>query len=119
VSGYREAKAAMRQSVHDAMAVAATYLDATMTEAAEITVRWHERGQVIGDLGSQGYAQIIENYNVLVFDRVALSDAGVVLRRGGIVTLTEEGLAFQLDTARQIDGPVEVLWNVLIPTSLA
>lgn len=119
MSDFREAKAAMRQSVHDALAVAATYLDDTMTEAAEITARWHERGAVVGELGSQGYAGIIENYNVLVFDRVALSDAGVVLRRGGIVTLTEEGLAFQLDTARPIDGPVEVSWNVLLPTSLA
>ncbi len=119
MSDYRETKMQMRQSVHDALAVAATYLDVTMTEAADITVRWHERGQIVGDLGGQGFAQITDNYNVLIFDRVALAEAGVVLRRGGVVTLTEEGLAFQLDTARQIDGPVEVLWNVLIPTSLA
>jgi len=119
VSDFREAKAAMRQSVHDALAVTATYLDSTMAEAADITARWHERGQVVGDLGNQGFAQIIENYNVLIFDRAALETAGVVLRRGGIVTFEEEGLAFQLDTARPIDGPVEVAWNVLIPTSLA
>lgn len=119
MSDYRETKAAMRQSVHDALAVAATYLDSTMAEAAEITVRWHERGQIVGDLSNQGFAQIVDNYNVLIFDRAALETAGVVLRRGGIVTLEEEGLAFQLDTARPIDGPVEVMWNVLIPTSLA
>lgn len=117
MSDFREMKAVMRQSVHDALAVAAFYREDSTADPVPITVRWHERGQLVGDLHGQGFAQITDMYNVLVFNRPEIEAAGLVLRRNALVTLVGEGLTFQLDTARPADGPVEVVWNVLIPTT--
>lgn len=86
-----------------------------MAGPVDITVRWHHRIDRFGDIESGGYAEQIDGIERALFNRELLAENGVVLRRNGIVTLTEGewgGVKLRLDTKEPRDGPVEEIWGV-------
>jgi hypothetical protein len=110
---FAQAKARMRRVVHDTMAVDATYLDATMVAAVGLRVRFHTRRvSAIGGMGD-GYAEVIENAERIVFDVEELTAAGVTPIKGGIVTLTDDGFCLRLVTLDEATGPVEQIWTAV------
>jgi hypothetical protein len=79
-----------------------------------LRVRWHDKfGAPIGDIGGGEYARAFENIDKIIFDADELSDRGLTLRRGGVVTLP--GYTFTLDVREPTDGPLKVIWTVTRP----
>ena len=110
---FAQAKARMRRVVHDTMAVDATYQDATMVAAVGLRVRFHTRRvSAIGGMGD-GYTEVIENAERIVFDAEELAAAGVTPIKGGIVTLTDDGFALRLVTLDEATGPIEQIWTAV------
>ena len=107
-------KRVARRAVHEAFAVAARYQDSQMAEPADLTVRWHAKGlQSLGDIQNDGFAEMLTRPDRLVFWREELEEAGIRLRHGGRVELTEYGGAvLVLDTEEPADGPGAVAWTV-------
>lgn len=86
-----------------------------MAEPVDIRVRWHHRIDRFGDIESGGYAEQIDGIERAIFDKSELAEKGVVLKRRGIIELTEEGwngVRLRLDTMEPKDGPVEEIWGV-------
>lgn len=110
---FAQAKARMRRIVHDTMAVDATYQDATMIAAVGLRVRFHTRRvSAIGGMGD-GYAEVVENAERIVFDADELAALGVTLVKGGLVTLTDDGYVLRLVTLDEATGPVEQIWTAV------
>lgn len=110
-------KARSRRIVHTTMAVSGLYAFGVDAPRA-VTVRWHNKITVHGDLQHEGYAQILEGVDRLIFnieELAAPSDGGAALQlqRGGIITLPDyQNAAFELDTEQPVDGPIEQIWSV-------
>lgn len=102
----------MRKVVHEALSVSALYSDSVVTNIP-ITVRWHSKISVHGDLENQGYAQILEGVDRLLFYDAELAAATLELQRGGqIVIAAYQNATFELDVRQPTDGPVNVIWSV-------
>lgn len=105
-----------RKAVHAAFATAALYTDATLDIPVAVTVRWHNKAALYGDVESSGYAEIVARIDRVIFDREVLAALPLVPRRGGTLTLTEIGnQVLTLDTRDPIDGPVTEAWAVTRP----
>jgi hypothetical protein len=114
VGNWAALKKNLRQTVHNVMAVSAFYVDETLSAEVPLTVRFHTKGQVVGDLDQQGYATMIENVNRLIFNEPELTSFSLVLRREGTVRFPDYNLAFQLDVRDDTaTGPIEVIWTVV------
>lgn len=110
---FAQAKARMRRVVHDTMGVAATYQDACMLAPLDLRVRFHtKRLSPLGDIG-EGYAEVIENTDRIVFDAEQLAALGLVPSKGGIVVLKDDGLVVRLATKDEKTGPIEEIWTVV------
>jgi len=108
-------KARTRRVVHDTLAVAALYDHVGLVVPVELRVRWHNKIARFGDIENVGYAEIIEGINRVIFDRDELNEKGVVLERGGRVTLTPpqyHGAVLVLDTMEPDTGPIDQTWLV-------
>lgn len=115
MSAFGEAKRRMRADVHKTFAVSARYRDATMGVPVDITVRWHSRFGEFGDLAEQHYAEMVDNVDRLIFDRLELLTLGITPRQGATVVITEAGwdnatLVLQIADAKV--GPTENIWQV-------
>lgn len=110
---FAQAKARMRRIVHNTMRVEATYQDACMLEAVGLRVRFHtKRLSPFGDIG-EGYAEVIENADRVVFDTEELTMLGIVPSKGGIVVLKDDGFVLRLATKDEKTGPIEEIWTVV------
>jgi hypothetical protein len=114
---FADLKQFSRQQLHDTLAVAALYSHPTLADPVDVGVRWHDRIIQFGDLqhggmSNEGYAEVIEGIDQLVFDRGELVTKALVLVRGGIVEIPQYELKFALDTRKPIDGPVNEAWQV-------
>lgn len=107
---WQAVKARSRRIVHDTFGGDATYFD-SRTGVVNLTVRWHNKIEIGGDLENSGYSQVIEGVDRVVFDRVELANKGITLRTGGVVTMADKTV-LHLSTQEPIVGPVEVIWNV-------
>jgi hypothetical protein len=108
-------KAQARRAVHDTLAVDAVYEDAHLPEPVGLRVRWHNKISRFGDIENIGYSEIIEGINRVIFDREELNEKGIMLRRGGRVTLTApqyEGAVLVLDSQEPHSGPINLTWLV-------
>lgn len=102
----------MRQVVHKTLSVSALYSDSLVTNIP-ITVRWHSKISVHGDLENQGYAQILEGVDRLIFYDAELVAASLALKRGGLIVIPKyQNATFALDALNPTDGPVNVIWSV-------
>lgn len=116
-------KASTRRLVHDVFKVNALYQDAFMSEPIAVTVRWHNKIGVVGQETNDGYAEVIEGVDRLVFNRDELMSLArfmdnrkpLVPVKGGKVKLTDplfNGAILVLDTKEPTTGPVDEVWNV-------
>lgn len=102
--------AAARRAVHSTMGVSAFYED-SQSGRVGLRVRWHNRIAIQGDLVEAGYANIIDGVNRVVFDKAELDEKGVILSRGGEVTMGD-GTVLILDHQEPVVGPIEIIWGV-------
>lgn len=110
-----ELRAKARRAIHGAFSVEGSYLDPFTPEPLPITVRWHHRIDRFGDLNSAGYAEQIDGIERAIFNVEQLQEAGITLRRGGVITLSYpgwDGIQLRLDTREPRDGPIEEIWGV-------
>lgn len=110
---FAAAKAENRQSVHDALAVAAVYTDDN-TPATDVTVRYHTKLSNAGALEGGFGVQVLEGIDRLVFNAPQLAALGIELRHGGQLAIPQYGMAFSLDAEEPADGPVSVYWTVAL-----
>lgn len=107
---WQTVKARTRRVVHNTFGGDAKYMDFMQPEIA-LTVRWHNKIQVGGDLEGAGYAETIEGIERIIFDREELLAKGVTLRNNGTVIMAD-GTVLTLGTQEPIVGPIEVIWQV-------
>lgn len=107
---WQSVKALTRRVVHNTFGGDAVYFDSIQPETG-LSVRWHNKIQVAGDLEGQGYAETIEGVERVVFDREELAAKGVVLRNNGVVRMAD-GTVLILAVQEPIVGPIEVIWQV-------
>lgn len=121
-------KAQVRRTVHETFGVRAFYKDASISAPIETRARWHNRIEKFGDLDQQGYAEIIQGIDRIIFEAAEARRLNV--RRGGIVMFPDfgaglgvslgapldgEGIApaaFILQDREPSSGPFEEVWNV-------
>ena len=115
---FLELKLRARRVVHSTLGVPAFYQDTPLSTPEEVRVRWHNKKVSVGDYDDQGYANVIEGIERVIFDADQARAVGV--RRAGVVTIPNMGgpqgesvtlvLALQDDTA----GPGEEVWQVTV-----
>jgi hypothetical protein len=107
---FAELKAEARRVVQETLGVPATYLDNTMSEPVEIVARLRAKTDNVGDLGDAGYAEIIQGVDRIVL--IPEDYPTVTFRTGGVVTLTDFGLSYNLDLMEPKNGPLTNHWRV-------
>lgn len=108
-------KAKARRDIHDRLSVAAQHADYLSGVLTDISVRWHNKQVLLGDLQDSGYASVIEGIEKIIFLRSELATLGVNLKTGDRVIITAEGFEnaeLTLVAQSPIVGPVEVIWQV-------
>ena len=106
-------KAKMRRAVHSAFSLSAEHNDGTTT--TPITVRWHSRLTLTGQLGNEGYSETLDNITRLIFNGEELARIGLVMGRNDVIKITEPGYnspTFVLENLEPSDGPIEIAWKV-------
>ena len=121
---FANAKKIARRAVHSVFGVRAFYYTDDSANAIETRARWHNKHIVnVGDLAGDGYSQIIEGIDRIVFLREDYEDGSFVLdskgqpltlERGGLVEFPDSlpNAQFVLDHKEPDDGPIEETWNV-------
>lgn len=110
---FAKAKVALRRTVHKTFGVQAFYSDSTVTVPVEMSARWHNKIDRFGDLDNQGYAELIQGIDRVIFDVAEARTVGV--RRGGEIRFPELGdpqPAFILNTREPDSGPHDEVWSV-------
>jgi hypothetical protein len=113
---FSELKKQVRQTVHVTMSVPAIYThDSAPGVETELRVRWHNKIARVGDLLEAGYSEVVDGINRVIFNVPELIEKGVVLARGGRITLDTEyydGAQLILETKEPRVGPVEEIWLI-------
>ncbi len=110
---FAEYKAQMRRAVHSAFSLSAEHNDGTTV--TPIRVRWHSRLTLTGQLGNDGYSEILDNITRLIFNAEELNSLGLTLSRDDTIKITENGYnspTFVLENLEPSDGPIEIVWKV-------
>lgn len=106
---FAKVKAQARRVVHETLGVSAFYKDSSLSAPVEIKARWHNKIVRQGDLENQGYAEVYESADRIVF---SVADARALnVKRGGVVSFVD-GPSFTLATMSPSTGPVEEVWEV-------
>ena len=121
---FAKVKARVRKVVHDTLSVSAHYSDDVVTNAVCIRARWHSKLELQGDLNYQGYAEVLEGIDRIIFN---ITDARHLnIKRGGLITFTaysqqlpdggySAAPTFLLDSKEPTSGPHEEIWRVTRP----
>jgi hypothetical protein len=111
---FAQLKLDARRAVRDTFAVEATYQDDTMIEPVSLRVRYHTRRTApFADLEGQGFTEVVENIDRVIFDAEALAALPVVPCRGAVVSFPDyAGVCVYLDARAPYDGPVTEAWTV-------
>lgn len=114
MSAFAQIKYDARRAVHDALKVDAVYTGPDGITSVTLGVRWHNKINRHGDIEAQGYAEIIEGIDRIIFDLEELAAKSVTLRREGTVTMPEimGGATFSLDAQEPDAGPMLRIWLV-------
>jgi hypothetical protein len=105
-----------RRTTQKVFGTTGNYDHPSIPEPVELSVRWHNRLVVQGDLVEAGYGNIIDGVNRLIFSREQLVELGLVLQQSGRVSLSDPlyaGAVLILDSKEPHVGPVEEIWNVV------
>lgn len=121
-------KTQVRRIVHQTFGVPAFYKDSSLSAPVPVTARWHSKIDRFGDLDQQGYAELIQGIDRVIFS--AHDARRINVQRGGIIMfpslgaglgvalgapLDGEGIAppgFILQDREPPNGPYEEVWNV-------
>lgn len=125
---FTKVKARARRVVHKTLGVRAFYRDHSMSEPVEIKARWHNKIDRFGDLDNQGYAELIQGIDRVIF---AAADARRInVKRGGEIVFVDYGSglgvalgsplggsevgppAFVLQNRDPNNGPYQEVWEV-------
>lgn len=123
---FATAKALARRTVHKTFGVQAFYQDDSMDLPVELRARWHNKStQLLGELDNQGYSQIIEGIDRIIFNVELIDDTQeysvftqdgqpITLQRAGEITfpMLLDGATFILENKIPADGPTEERWMV-------
>ena len=108
-----------RRVTHDAMGVTWDYTDPEIISAVKLRVRWSSKSAAIGNLAFQGYTEMDEGIDTVIFDRDELAEKGINLQRGGTLTGQVggpfEGAVLRLDSQLPDNGPINRTWRVVLP----
>lgn len=107
----------MREALHRAFCVSATYKDNSLAAPAPLSVRWHNKTLNLQGLDGSGYAELVGGGERAIFNRDELAEAGITLQPGGVITITEPGynnVRLILAADEPIVGPVEEIWQVAL-----
>lgn len=118
---FAKIKAKVRKVVHNTLSVSAQYSDDFITDPVCINARWHSKLELQGDLNYQGYAEVLEGIDRIIFYIVDARELNI--KRGGLVTFTayaqklDDGNyssppSFLLDSKEPVAGPHEEIWRV-------
>jgi hypothetical protein len=108
--------ASTRQTVHNTFGCDGSYTDTVTTVPVGLRVRWHPVKAMFGDLDNQGYANVLDQVNTVIFDKNELALKGIVLRAAGTVVMSDplfNGAALSLSSKMPDDGPTEEVWMVV------
>lgn len=111
---FTSALANMRKIVHVTMGHPAVYRATRTSAPVGITVRWHDKLVMQGDLANQGFSQVLEGVDRVIFNREELAQKNVVLHFGGTVTLgpSWDNAVLNLEALEPSHGPGDVIWKV-------
>lgn len=107
-----------RRLVHKTMGVAATYQDGFMSAPVALTIGHFNKLSLDGNLGGEGYSNVLTNVDRVRFNREELTEKSVTLHRGGRLILTNpllNGAVLVLDHEEPLSGPINVVWGVAMP----
>lgn len=108
---FAAAKKLVRREVHKTLAVPALYQADSVSTPQDIRARWHSKIEKSGNLENEGWAEVIEGVDRVIFNVDDARALGVA--RGGKITFPDLGnVAFLLDTMEDPDGPIEEIWLV-------
>lgn len=115
-SNFAAVKAKMRRDVHASLSVSARYESYAQDVIIDgLSVRWHNKIAILGDLENGGYASVVEGIERIIFQRAELVELGVPLDEGDTIVITADGFdnaRLTLKTQEPIVGPTEVVWQV-------
>lgn len=114
-SRFAEIKAKARRDVHASLSIAARYESYSQDVTADLSIRWHNKLALLGDMDNGGYASVIEGVERIIFMRSELTAKGIELNEGDNIIVTAPGFEnahLILSTREPIVGPVEVVWQV-------
>lgn len=113
---FAKIKAKARRDVHASLSVAATYQSYSLDKVVKgIRVRWHNKMAMVGDIDNNGYANMLEGIERIIFERAELERHGIELQEGDTIIITDEGFMnaqLILKVREPIVGPFEVIWQV-------
>ena len=114
---FAKAKSLVRRTVHKTFGVPAFYKDSSLSTPVAISARWHNKIERMGDLDNQGYAEIIQGIDRVLFDATEARTVGV--KRLGEVSFPELAATptsaiptFILSTRETETGPDREIWLV-------
>lgn len=109
-------KAQVRQTVHETLGVLAFYQDSSLSTPVEISARWHNKLTLAGDFENNGYAEVLQGIDRVIF--MAADSQRIGVKRGGTITFPSLGgdgiskATFVLHTRQPNCGPIEDVWHV-------
>jgi hypothetical protein len=109
------AKARARKIVHKAFGLAAEYAHPSLAAPVPLRVRWHYKDNKNGDLDNDGYSQIYDLIERVIFDRAELNQLGVTPEMGARITIKApnfNNVVLALDQRMPSEGPLEEVWTV-------
>lgn len=105
---WADIKAQARQTVHETFSVDAWYTPRGLPEMPDpVAVRLHSGDKKIGDLSREGYAEVIEHLESVVFDKLQVTTS----YKGSV--RFADGRQFILDFKHPDDGSQFVKWDVI------
>lgn len=114
MSDWLAARTQARRDIHAGFAVAAKVVQGLVE--TDVTVRWHSKVERVGNIGGGDYSEILSTIDRLLFNSEELTAAGITLKHGDLVKLTDFGnYELELDVREPPDGPIKVTWTVVRP----
>lgn len=110
--GMAEIKAKARRALHGALSVQATWTSNLTGESKPLTVRWHSKQALRGELSNDGYAQILDSQDRLIFNKEELEELQVTLSRGDKILMPPlyENAELMVEEREETIGPIEEIW---------
>lgn len=104
-----------RRVVRKTFGESARYEHPSAVGGVDLSVKWSGRLALQGNIGDDGYSDVITGVNRVFFNVEELNEKSLVLQKGGRLTLTDtlnQGTVLILDSMEPHKGPINEIWNV-------